>query len=265
MRRGGLDTPPDVAALLDALLAGVRDALGDNLLGFYLRGSLALGDFDPETSDVDILVATERPVSEAEFEALAVLHTRIPAVGNQYGRAYEVSYVDRASLKRFQPGERRHPTVGSDWAFQWAEHRDNFILERWMVREHGVALLGPDPKTLIDPISPDDLRSAVANELGARMEHWAGGNKPPKWLGPRYYQAFEIETICRALFTLEFGELPTKPQAVAWALDVLPQRWRSLIVWSQKYRADKTEDPSMIPEIMGFVCWAESEASRRSV
>ncbi len=252
--------PAEVARLIEDLLAGVRGALADNLVGVYLRGSLALGDFDPENSDVDILVVTERPVSDAEFAALAALHARIPAAGNQYGRHYEASYVDRASLKRFQPGERRHPTVGSDWVFQWAEHRDNFILERWMVREHGVALSGPDPKTLIDPISPDDLRSAVASELQARMEHWASGNETPKWLGPRYYQAFEIETICRALFTLEFGELPTKRQAVAWALGALPEPWRALIEWSQEHRADKAEDPSMIADVMRFVRWAASEA-----
>jgi len=137
--------PADVAALIEALLSSVRKALGDNLLGFYLRGSLALGDFDLETSDVDILVVTERRVSQTEFEALAALHTRIPARDNVYGRHYEVSYVDRVSLKSFGPGERRHPTVGSDWQFMWAEHRDNFILERWMVREHGIAVAGPDP------------------------------------------------------------------------------------------------------------------------
>ena len=43
--------PSDVSALIEALLDGVRSALGDNLVGFYLRGSLALGGFNPETSE----------------------------------------------------------------------------------------------------------------------------------------------------------------------------------------------------------------------
>jgi len=252
--------PPEVAPLIDALLAGVRDAVGDNLLGFYLRGSLALGDFNPETSDVDILVVTERSVSEPEFAALAALHARIPARANQYGRQYEVSYVDRASLKRFEPGKRRHPTVGSDWPFTWAEHRDNFVLERWMVRERDVAVVGPNPRTLIDPITADDLRAAVANEFRSRMEHWAGGDEPPDWMDTRYYQAFEIETICRALYTLEFGDLPTKPRAVNWALETLPEPWRTLVEWSQEHRADKTADPAQIPAVMRFVRWAATSA-----
>ena len=52
--------PPDVAALVDALIAGSQEALGDNLVGVYLCGSLALGDFDPEKSDVDALVVCVR-------------------------------------------------------------------------------------------------------------------------------------------------------------------------------------------------------------
>jgi len=247
--------PPEVAALIEDLLAGVRDALGDNLLGFYLRGSLALGGFNPETSDVDILVVTERPVSDAEFEALAALHARTPARANRYGREYEVSYVDRASLKRFEPGQRRHPTVGSDWPFGRAEHRENFVLERWTVREGGVAVVGPDPKTLIDPISPEELRAAVRDELRARLRDWAGGEEAPGWLLPRYYQAFEVETVCRSLYTLAHGELPTKLQAVAWALGALPEPWRELVAWSQEHRADRTPDDARIPDVMRFVRW----------
>jgi hypothetical protein len=64
--------------------------------------------------------------------------------------------------------------------------------------------------------------------------HWAGGDEPPAWMDTRYYQAFEIETICRALYTLEFGELPTKPQAVSWALEALAEPWRILVQWSQE-------------------------------
>ncbi len=128
------------------------------------------------------------------------------------------------------------------------------------MREHGVAVAGPDPKTLIDPISAEDIRAAVAGELRARMEDGAIKDEPPAWLGSRYYQAFEIETLCRALHTLDSGELPTKAQAVEWALGTLPERWRSLVGWSQQHRADKTADASKIPEIMSFTRWAASRS-----
>jgi len=51
--------PPPVTEILNTLLASLQDSLGENLVGLYLRGSLALGDFIPETSDLDILAITE--------------------------------------------------------------------------------------------------------------------------------------------------------------------------------------------------------------
>ena len=251
--------PPEASALLNDLLAGVSQALGDNLLGFYLRGSLALGDFDPETSDVDILVVTHHPVSDAEFEALTQLHARIPAGHGADAHHYEISYIDRASLKRFAPGERRHPTTGTDWPFGWAEHRDNWVLERWTVREHGVALLGPDPKTLIDPISPEELLRAARARLPG-WARWAAHPDNPEWLPRRSHQAYVVETMCRALHTLALGEVSTKPQAVAWALETLAEPWRSLVRRSQAWRADDADDASTVPEVLRFVRWAASQA-----
>jgi predicted nucleotidyltransferase len=253
---------PEVSALIEDLLAGVREALGDNLLGFYLRGSLALGDFDPETSDVDILVVTWLPVSEAEFEGLAALHARVPpAKDNEYRRRYEVSYIDRASIKRFGPGERRHPRCADDAPFGWAGHRPNWVLERWTVRERGVTLLGPDPKTLIDPVDAEEIRQAVRDELRERLRHWTDGSWPREDMLHRGAQAFEVETVCRALYTLATGGLPTKPQAVAWALVAVPERWRALIEWAREYRGDGTRDGAKIEDVMSLLEWAVSRVN----
>jgi hypothetical protein len=42
--------PPPVTEILNTLLASLQDSLGENLVGLYLRGSLALGDFIPDRS-----------------------------------------------------------------------------------------------------------------------------------------------------------------------------------------------------------------------
>jgi hypothetical protein len=48
-----------VDAVLEELLAGVRDTLGPHLVGVYLDGSLAAGDFAENSSDIDVLLVTE--------------------------------------------------------------------------------------------------------------------------------------------------------------------------------------------------------------
>jgi hypothetical protein len=68
-----------------------------------------------------------------------------------------------------------------------------------VTREHGVVVTGPDPRDLIDPITPDDLRAAV---LTSMLDDWASRLEPEAdlaWLRPRNYQAFAVLTMCRDL------------------------------------------------------------------
>ena len=97
--------PPEVDDILEVLVPAVQATLTDNLVGVYLRGSLATGDFI-DTSDIDFLVATERPVSDGEAEALIELHARLAALPNKYADRLEGAYIDRAALRRFAPGQR---------------------------------------------------------------------------------------------------------------------------------------------------------------
>jgi hypothetical protein len=239
--------------MLETLLTGVREVLGGNLVGVYLRGSLATGDFIPETSDLDLLVATEQPVNEAEFAALTALHAQLTASSNPYARRVEVAYLERAALKWFEPG-LRHPTLGQGESLTWSEHYNNWILERWVVRQHGVALLGPEPNTLIEPISVAELQEAVRARLGDWAD-WAKQPDDPDWSLPRAHKAYVVETMCRALYTLACGQLPSKRRAVVWALETLPEPWRSTIERSQVWRTDDTVDPSIVPEVRQFVLW----------
>ncbi len=252
--------PSKVGLLIEALVDGVRDALGENLTGVYLSGSLALGGFDLETSDVDVVVVTGEAVSDAEFEALKALHERLPAVGNDFSLDYDVYYVDRETIRRFAEGQR-HVKVGTGEPFSWRQNRPNWALERWTVRERGVTVAGPDPKTLIDPVSPGDLRSAAGAELRARLQHWTDGSWPREELAHPGAQAFEIETVCRASFTVESGEVSSKGAAVEWALASLPDRWGDLIEWSQAHTIDLTRDETKIPEVLEFLRWAAEKTA----
>ena len=49
---------PEVNVLLFRLLKEVQEALGEQFIGMYLYGSLASGDFDEKSSDVDFVVVT---------------------------------------------------------------------------------------------------------------------------------------------------------------------------------------------------------------
>jgi hypothetical protein len=245
--------PDEVPLLLGALLAGIQMVLGDNLLGMYLRGSLATGDFDSRTSDIDFLVATQQQVRDREFARLARMHSKLAQLPNRYAQHVEGTYLDCAVVRRFRPHEC-HPTIYRGEPLVVSEHHANWLLERWVVRTNGVVLFGPPPRSLVDPISVKELQTAVRERL-CDWEEWANQPEDPDWLLPQSHQAYVIETMCRALSTIETGVLLSKRQAVAWALSHLPEPWRSTVELSQGWHSSTIVDLSRNREVMAFIHW----------
>jgi predicted nucleotidyltransferase len=60
-------TYPHVNDLVNVLLSQMQTILGDDLVGLYLYGSLATGDYDDDISDVDLLAAVSDDLEEGEF------------------------------------------------------------------------------------------------------------------------------------------------------------------------------------------------------
>lgn len=244
----------EVDALLHFMLVRVQNMLGDRLVGFYLYGSLSLGDFDPASSDVDFLVVTSEELPASVLEQLRAMHAEIAASGLEYATRLEGSYIPREALRRYDPGNASHPTTGTDWPFQVAFHGSNWVLERSIVREKGVVVWGPSPQNLIDPVSPQQLRAAVCEQL---RTFWQAQLDGPEWLRPRYEQAFAVLTLCRALYTLQHGALCSKPRAAAWARDAYPY-WRPIIERSLAWRSQ--HEPDDLSETLAFLREALAQA-----
>jgi hypothetical protein len=232
-----------------------------NLVGLYLRGSLVTGDFRPESSDIDLLAVTYQRVNDTEFARLLELHTTLAQSAHPFAQRLEIAYIDRAALRRFQPGQR-HPTLGQGETLVWTEHYANWLLERWMVREQGIALFGPLPFTLIDPIDRAELSGAVRSRL-QNWAAWAHDLDNPEWQWPRSHKFYVVETLCRALYTLAHGEIASKRQSVAWARQSLPEPWRGLVELAQDWQNDRTLDESLIKPVRGFVLWAAERDGTR--
>lgn len=254
------EMPNSVREILHTLHTGIQEALHDNLVGVYLRGSLALGGFDPMTSDIDFLVATKAPITDKEYSKLSECHSEIAKSSNVYSNELEGAYIDCDSLTRYQEG-KWYPTVERKGVLQWSKHQHNWILERWTVREHAIVLSGPDPKTLIEPIAETELRSAVTVRLNDWAD-WADKSEDPAWHLPLSHKAYVVETMCRAMYTLTNGRLCSKEDAVSWALTVFPEPWCSLVKSSQAWRTDTIAlpEPGTISEIMQLIHWVNANA-----
>jgi hypothetical protein len=183
-------------------------------MGMYLEGSLANGDFDQD-SDIDFVVVTDEDISEDIYLTLQAMHAGINQIGTGWAIQLEGSYMARQALRRFDPGHARYPNIerGIGEPLKLVFHDESWNIHRYILRERGITLSGPDPKTLIDPVSPADLRRAMLPALHG----WATDilHDPDK-MTHRGYQSYIVLTLCRILYTLQFGDVVSKPKAISW-------------------------------------------------
>lgn len=224
----GYPTPyADVNTLLELLQSGVQAILGSQFVGMYLYGSLALDAFNDQ-SDVDFLIVTADDLSAETIAALAALHQRIAASGMAWATELEGSYIPQAALRRYDPAHALHPHIdrGAGERLVVAQHDSDWVIQRYVVRERGITVAGPAPPTLIDPVSPDDLRRAIMTFL---RDWWQPMLDQPTPLHRQGYAGYAVLTMCRVLYTLEQGIVVSKQTAARWAQTALPEEWRSFI------------------------------------
>lgn len=239
----------DVNAMLEELLSRIQQILGNKLVGFYLYGSLVTGDFDHDSSDLDLLAATLRDIDEQEFDALQTMHRDFAHEHKEWDDRIEVAYLSVTALKTYRsrsskiaiisPGEPFHvKDAGEDWLMNW-----------YIVRGKGITLYGPSPDMLIDPISKAELLHAV-QEHAKKWREWIYHGRR------RGSQAYAILTMCRILYTLKKGEIVSKKQAALWAEKELPA-WSSLIqqavIWREAWRDENIDHDATFPETLRFV------------
>jgi predicted nucleotidyltransferase len=173
----------EVAAAIDSV-ASVREA--------FALGSAAVGGFDPETSDLDLVVVVGEPLRESQQELLTKLRQLAAPV-----RDLElVVYVEGAQPPDFElnvnEGEER-----LDAEPFW------FVLDAALAQEHAVPLLhGRAWNEFFEPVSPERTREAMQASLD-----WTG-RQPAE-------NDFARAHAARAQHYLERGEWISKKEAQA--------------------------------------------------
>lgn len=239
----------DIYRLLESLLSRMRNILQEKLVGLYLYGSLTTGDFDPESSDIDLLAVTSSDVSDAEFDALHDMHLGFAQDNPVWDDRIDVQYLSVAALRTFRTQRSPIAIISTGEPFHMMEAGKEWLLNWYVVREEGVALFGPPAEALIGPITWEEYAGCVrdyAVEVADRM----------KDVGDRKGQAYAILTMCRALCAQRTGEKVSKRQAALWAQEELPQ-WSGLIqsalAWRDACGEQQVDHAATCAETIRFV------------
>jgi hypothetical protein len=254
--RGGATPFDDLNQLLRKLVVGAKEVLGDSFCGAYLQGSFAVGDADVH-SDVDFIVVTKDEMTPGQQAELQALHQALYALPTPWAQHLDGSYIPQEVVRR--PDPVRRPLLYLDnGATEFAlDDHDNTAVVRWSLREHGVTLAGPDPRELVDPVTPNELRADVRWAL----DNWAAWFRSIESISRRAL-AVAVLSHCRILHTLASGEVASKRVAGEWALHALDPEWAPLIRWALEDRPDpwrkvhEPADPALLRRTRQFIDYA---------
>jgi len=243
---------PEVNQLLQKLLRDAQTILDGQFVGMYLFGSLTSGDFD-QHSDIDVVIVTVDEISDDIFSALRVMHEGIYAGDSPWTIQLEVSYIPKHALRRYDRTNAVHPHIdrGSDEFFMM-DHDESWIVQRYVLHKRGISLAGPAPQTLIDPVLPSDLQQAMLDILHG----WAAQIlEAPDKIKQRGGQSYTVLSMCRILYTLQYGTVASKQVAARWAQESLTKRWRSLIerTWAGRHNPGVEASPEDVSETLEFI------------
>ena len=239
----------EVNAIVNELLRNAQAILGPQFVGMYLYGSLALNDFSEDTSDIDFVVVTEREVSPEMLAALQAMHTRIGSLSSKWAIQLEGAYLSRQAIRRHDPAKPSYPHIdrdGSDLTVRPFE--SDWIIQRFVLRENGITISGPEIQQLIEPTTPEDLRAAVMDLL---QMWWEPMLQNPAELQKPGYRHYAILTMCRMLYTLENGTVVSKPVAGRWAIERFDEPLKGLVTRALAWRGEGA--PGSVEETQSLI------------
>jgi predicted nucleotidyltransferase len=200
---------PESAEYAHQVTERPRAALGEKLVGVYLHGSAALGDFLRGQSDIDVVAVSDGPLTDQEagavVERLSSESLPCPA------RGLELHVVDRNTLEEaldpppFELHIATTRSAGPDRVVAGPGRGGDpdLVMHFAVLREHGVALLGPPATDIFPPVARTRLVRAFASELRWALEH----------ASPTY----QVLNACRAWRFSEENVLSSKLSGGEWA------------------------------------------------
>jgi len=204
-----------VNEILNILIKSINELLGERFLGMYVHGSLALNDFVPDRSDIDLVVVTKSIIPNNILKKIELMHKKISLSNLEYAKKLECIYIPINSLKHYSQEKAYFPCLHVGGAF----YTDGFgLIEKHVLREEGIVLKGPNPKTFINPVSSSELKQAAIESL---KNWWLPKlEKHPKHMESDY-QVYAVLTMCRAIYTTQNGNIVSKSIAAQYVKKML--------------------------------------------
>jgi hypothetical protein len=218
--------PEPVQPVLQEYLRLMEEELPGLLAGFYLHGSLALGAFNRHSSDIDFIAVVSRRCTAGDVERLQSVHAEVAHRRPQW--PLQGSYLKWEDLGQFEgvipPSPHLHDGVLTPDGC-----RDVDSVTWWLLKNRGIALVGPEPQELTFSVDWERLITRMRGNLDTYWRNFTCRPARMAWLFTDYGIQWAVLGVLRLYYTFREQDIISKTGAGEYALAHLPARWHRLI------------------------------------
>lgn len=231
--------PPQSATdILQEVTARLEAVLGNVLTGVYLHGSLAMDCYNPDSSDIDLLVIVNKEVLLPMRRQLADLFIELDPKAP--GGGFEVSVLTLEQLRWYT-----HPMPFEfHFSRMWADGMKNpeadlstegkldpDLTAHLMITKHrGVVLYGRPIGDIFPDVPKEDYRKAIDGDLKDSLEDMSDD------------PVYAVLNLCRSWAFSVDGLILSKQEGGEWALERASASQRAIVEQAlEQYKSGNEE------------------------
>jgi len=214
-------TPRSIGKTLRDLFSDVQSVVHDNLVGLYLYGSLAMGCYNPRSSDIDIVIVVKRRLLQGQRKKIIGYLKEV----SSKKKRIELSIVCEDVIKnpRYSIMVDLHFEY---WGDIFENKGDKEILSNlYTTRERGFCVWGAPIENVFSEIPARYHLRSVMEDIQHAREYLHEKPKRSGYDVPVYW----ILGACRILAFIREERILSKLEGGYWGIAHLPIEYRSLI------------------------------------
>ena len=213
-------------SVIDDFVTAAKEIMGEKLTGIYLHGSLAMGCFNPDKSDIDLIIVIEQNISDEQkmkfMEQVVALNQQAPAKG------LEMSIVLRKYCSPFvypTPFELHFSSAHLQW---FSDAPQNYVQNMkgddkdlaahfTIIRHYGVTLYGEKIDNVFAEVPRKDYADSIWEDVCDAKEEIL---EEPIYI---------TLNLCRVLAFCRDGLCLSKQEGAKWAMEHLSAEYTPII------------------------------------
>lgn len=225
------EIPALVQNILEEFIRLVNDRLPNTLEGVYIQGSIALGAYVENSSDIDFIAITNRRLNEADAIILSDIHSKI---ANQFKNPeMDGVYIIKEDLGRLDLGNENYLNYNNG---KMSYRADFDPIIWWILKTKGLRIFGQALHPFKYDIQSNHLVFYVHDNMNSywtdriqQMEKSSEelSNFPAKDIDTEI--EWSVLGLLRQFYTLKEQDVISKMGAGEYALLHLPVEWHPII------------------------------------